>query len=73
MDASALLSQLKAERDRIDQAIAALESLDGNQQAVATQTKTTSGGRRTMSAAARKRISMAAKKRWAAIRRQKKA
>ncbi len=59
MDTQTILVALKSERDRIDQAIAALEAL-------------ASVGRRVkarhMNAAARKRISEAAKARWAAYR-----
>ncbi len=64
MNLDSILSDLKAERDRLDRAIAALEGAGG-----------TSGSgpgrrgarrRRTMSAAARKRISAGMKARWAA-------
>src|SRR3954462_4437643 len=57
-----IIQQLKAVRDRSDEASAALASLNG--------TRTTAKGpqtrRRTMSAAARARISAAQKARWAA-------
>ncbi len=70
MDTRTILADLKAELNRLNQAIATLESLDG------TATGTTPaavaapkrGGRRRMSAAGRKRISEAAKARWAAKR-----
>ncbi len=82
MDTTRILADLRAERNRIDQAISALESL------AATGTAANRGhakpkggtifqvganrpsrpGRRTMSAAAKKRISEAAKKRWARLR-----
>ncbi len=70
MDTTKSLNELRMERDRLNQAIAALESLDG------TVTATTPAaiaapkrvGRRRMSAAGRKRISEAAKARWAAKR-----
>jgi hypothetical protein len=75
MDTKQLLSQLRAERDRIAQAISAIEALDGadarsSERSTTTRTRkaattTKTPGRRTMSAAARKRISEAAKKRWA--------
>jgi hypothetical protein len=71
MDTTALLSQLKTERDRIDKAIAALESLDGSRPTAA-PTKGGRRGRRPMSAAARKRIAAAQKKRWAAVKAAKK-
>ena len=82
MDIKNVLTELEAERDRVNQAIAALENLQGvssaprrgrppkNQQ---------SGGvismpkKRTMSPAARKRISEMMKKRWAERRRRNRA
>jgi hypothetical protein len=57
-----VIQQLKAERDRIDEAIAALASLNGTQ----TTSKRLQTRRRTMSVAARARISAAQKARWAA-------
>ena len=70
MDTRTILADLKAELNRLNQAIAALESLDGTvtattPAAIATPKR---GGRRRMSAAGRKRISEAAKARWAAKR-----
>jgi len=62
MNTAAILSQLKAERERIDKAIAALEGLESR--GTAKQPRR----RRRLSAAARKRISEAAKKRWAALK-----
>jgi hypothetical protein len=67
MDTKNILADLRAELNRLNQAIAALESLDGT--ATAT-TPTANGGRRRISAAGRKRISEAAKARWAARRKQ---
>jgi hypothetical protein len=72
MDIKQLVAELRAERDQITQAIAAIEALERGGKRENTQ-KTTAGSRRaasarprrTMSAAARKRISEAAKKRWA--------
>jgi hypothetical protein len=70
MDIKPILTDLKVELNRLNQAIAALESLDGT----ATATTPTAiaapkrGGRRRISAAGRKRISEAAKARWAARR-----
>jgi hypothetical protein len=64
LDIERLLSELKAERDRIDQAINALNGLGGS------GTRKAAGrggrGRRHMSAEARARISKAMKARWAA-------
>lgn len=70
MDTARILSELRVEMDRIQKAIDALEALDATavkthpvQQAQAAPKGR--GGRRTMSAAARRRISEAAKRRWA--------
>jgi hypothetical protein len=70
MDTKNILADLRTERKRIDQAIAALESLDGTVTATTPAVKAAPkrGGRRRMSAAGRKRISEAAKARWAAKR-----
>lgn len=67
MDTKQLLSELRAQRDRITQAITALEGLGGGARSKLSVAGTTkkSAPRRRMSAAARKRISEAAKKRWA--------
>jgi hypothetical protein len=75
MDTAKILTVLRAELNRIEQAISALESLDvigrPNVTAPSTQPATAkTRGRRTMSAAARKKIAEAQRKRWAA---QKKA
>jgi hypothetical protein len=72
MDTRTILADLKAELNRLNQAIAALESLDGTVTAT-TPTAIAApkrGGRRRMSAAGRKRISEAAKARWVARRMQ---
>ena len=63
MDTQEILSVLRAERSRIDQAIAAIESLNhaGRRGRVASK----KGGRRRMSAAGRKRLSQLLKQRWA--------
>jgi len=75
MDTRTILADLKAELNRLNQAIAALEALDGT--GAATPITTTAAkaapmraraGRRRMSAAGRRRISEAAKARWAAKR-----
>ncbi len=75
MDTKQLLSELRAERDRISQAIAAIENLGGADRQASGRGKTTARAgrpaaskppvRRKMSRAARKRISEAAKRRWA--------
>jgi hypothetical protein len=67
MDIKPILTDLKAELNRINQAIAALGSLDGTVTATtpAAIAAPKRGGRRRMSAAGRKRISEATKARWA--------
>jgi hypothetical protein len=79
MNTKSILTELRAERQRIDKAISALEALDGSgarvqpvgkasvvwDRKVATQK---GRGRRTISAAGRKRISEMMKARWAARR-----
>ena len=67
MDIQAIVSNLKVERNRIDQAISALEGLTSTAPRRGRPPKSTStGGKRgRMSAAARKRISEAMKQRWA--------
>jgi hypothetical protein len=78
MDIKRLLADLKGERQRVDQAIAALEALDGTgartrfagkrAPAPTSATTTPKRRRRRMSAAGRKRISEMMKARWAARR-----
>jgi len=62
---TAVLEQLKAERTRLDLAIRSIENLNGSKPLRTTRT-------RTMSAAARRKIALAQKKRWAAWRKGKK-
>jgi len=70
MDTTRLIKDLRAEERRIERAIAALEALSSD--STGSQTTRIAGankaGRRKMSPAARKRISMMMKKRWAARR-----
>jgi len=88
MDTGKILSELRAERNRINEAIAALEALDratpsssprpqaqvGTKFPAKQSTANQAGnGRRRLSPAARKRISEAAKKRWAERRKAAKA
>lgn len=73
MDTSQILEQLKSERDRLNQAIAALESVKtpaGVSRRAAARGRGR-GGRR-MSSEARRRISEAQKKRWARQRKAQK-
>jgi hypothetical protein len=70
MDIEKILSDLRSERDRLNQAITALELLgsDGatlGQVSAAAITSARRRGVRSMSAAARRRIAEAMKKRWA--------
>jgi len=76
MDTNRILAELRTERDRLNQAIAALESLDssgstaarrGLLPATAAQAapKPARGGRRRISAAGRRRIAEAARAMWA--------
>jgi hypothetical protein len=79
MNTSTILAELRGERDRINRAIAALETLEsaaapakpGKKAPAVAVVKAGVPKRRTMSASARKRISDAAKKRWAALRKTK--
>lgn len=71
MDTNRILADLRAERERLDQAIAALEALTPGgtivrrgRPAKAAAVKATRGGRRQISAAGRARIAEAAKKMW---------
>ncbi len=84
MDTRRILSELRAERARIEQAIAALEALDTTTAATparrgrrpgatAKPGPKPRGGRRNMSAEGRKRISEMMKKRWAERRKKAKA
>lgn len=61
-DLGAVLAQLKADRAKMDRAIEALGGIVG---------KSTEGGRRTMSAAARARIAAAQRVRWAKYKAKK--
>jgi hypothetical protein len=72
MNVDEVVQQLKQQRSRLDAAIQALEGVGGRGKRRGRPPGSTNknAGRRTMSAAARKRISEAMKKRWAA---QKKA
>ena len=65
----AVLFQLKQERNRLNQAIAALEAVTKN----GGTSKSTARAGRVLSPAARRRIAAAQKKRWAAFRKQRKA
>jgi hypothetical protein len=66
MDTAAILSELEAERDRLTQAI---EALQGSHRASG-RSKATAAGRRKrhMSAEAKRKQSLAAKRRWKAAK-----
>jgi hypothetical protein len=66
MDTEAIIQELEAERTRLDEAITALQ---GRKQGVGRPTGSTNGRKRRLSPAARKRISEAMKKKWAARKR----
>jgi hypothetical protein len=61
MNTGSIIAALETERDRLNTAIMALKGTRGGRPA-----GTTKGRKRHLSAAARKRISNAMKKRWAA-------
>jgi hypothetical protein len=63
MDTEAIIKELEAEKTRLDQAIAALR---GRNRGVGRPTGSTNGRKHRLSPAARKKISEAMKKRWAA-------
>ena len=71
MDTQQIISELEAERDRLEQAISALRgSMNGRRSIAAVGGRR---GRRHLSAAAKKRISEMMKKRWAERKRAAKA
>jgi hypothetical protein len=65
MDTATILIELRHQREKLDTAIAALEGVTGGRNGSRSSTNGRRHRRRTMSAAARKRISDAQKKRWA--------
>ena len=62
MDTATIIAELEAERDRLNQAIAALQRSQGGRGRPAGKPD---GRKRHMSAAARRRIGAAMKRRWA--------
>jgi hypothetical protein len=67
MDTASIVAELEAERDRLNRAIAALRgSTNGRRTRKESAVGPTNGRKRHMSAAARQRISIAMKKKWAA-------
>ena len=75
MNLQTVVAKLRAERDRIEQAITAIESLNSTGRRRGRPPGSTSApkkrGRRRMSAAARKRISQIQKQRWAVWRKKR--
>jgi hypothetical protein len=67
MDTATIIVELEAERDRLDNAIAALQ---GNRSVRMTLSGRPDGRTRRRSAAARRKIGQAMKKRWAERKRQ---
>ncbi|HZI58250.1 MAG TPA: hypothetical protein VFF39_15825 [Verrucomicrobiae bacterium] len=63
MDTATIIQELGAERDRLNSAIAALQ---GRKRGPGRSAQSTDGRKRHMSAAARRKIGLAMKKRWAA-------
>ena len=75
MDTQDIVTELKAERNRLDKAIAALDGAHTTAATVAIDEPASNGTptprkRRRMSAATRKRLSMTMKKRWAERRKK---
>ena len=69
MDTNRILADLRAERDRIDRAISAIEGLSSTGRRRGRPPGSTTGprkrGRRRLSAAARRKLSRLLKQRWA--------
>jgi len=64
-----IISELKAERDKLDKAIQALTSVNGNApRTLDRKPQDSTPKRRVMSAAARRRIAAAQRARWAKVR-----
>ena len=63
MDTATIIAELEAERDRLDSAIAALQGNHGSR--IRTASGRPDGRKRRLSAAARRKIGEAMKKRWA--------
>ncbi len=65
MDIADVLSELRTQRDRLNQAIAAIESITSDGARRQPRTGAKRGRRGGISAAGRKRLSMLMKRRWA--------
>jgi hypothetical protein len=73
MDTQQIISELEAERDRLEQAISALRGSISGRRGAAGGPGRGRRGRRRLSAAAKRRISEMMKKRWAERKRAAKA
>jgi hypothetical protein len=75
IEAAKILVELRAELNRINQAIAALESLDGTETATTPAAKAapTQAKKRGLTPAGRRRLSAMMKARWAAVKKAKSA
>ncbi len=76
MNTQEIVKELKAERNRLDQAIAALDGANTTEATLATDEQASEGAhaprkRHGISAAGRKRLSMVMKQRWAERRKKK--
>ena len=65
MDTNRILADLRAERDRIDKAISALEAVNSSGRLRAARPPRATARRSRMSAAARRKLSRLLKQRWA--------
>jgi hypothetical protein len=65
MDTNRILAELRAERDRIDQAISALEAVNSTGRRTVVRPSRAMRKHRTVSAAARARMAAAQRARWA--------
>jgi hypothetical protein len=74
LDTQGIISELKAERNRLDRAIAALDSTDAGAVIAPSHEPSSDGAqaprKRHHTAAVRKRLSVAMKKRWAEKRKK---
>lgn len=68
MDTNRILAELRAERDRLDRAIAAIEGLNSTGHGSASRAQGAMRTRRTFSAATRARMAAAQRVRWAKVK-----
>jgi hypothetical protein len=68
MDTSKLLAELRIELGRVNQAIAAIESLDGSASKTGTAKVADAPRRRRVSLASRRKMAAAQKARWAKLK-----